>query len=453
MRVSARSVIPTTFQRHPDIKASYQRFKAQEARYDFFYVSRDTLTPRIRAVSSYEEDSFRNTTGRRVYDQVSRHTLEAGIEKRFFDTTRIEVGTGVDGSIDNSADGYQPFVFAELRYPLGGSRERLERTSEDIFRRNELDDAQLEYIDEVRDRLSNALEQFYEVIELDKRASGAEQWVSDLKQLDQLAAGIADRDTTNDRLRIQAELTDAAASVRNLRGRHEVELVRLKSAAGIDYLTEIEVDEVPFNPFLGKSHDEILALALETDPEIATLRNAASNAHVQFELAKKGKYDVVLTTGAETHALGGGTKDDEHSWSAFAGLELNFVDERVTSSLTGQALASILRFAQAIEARRREIYVSTFDPLIRIETLTTSRDELSENIERFRSDYQNGIDEYLDGSLNIDNLINRRRTLFSQEEEIAELTNAIGENVAELGAATGKFFEMLDQDTPAPPED
>lgn len=166
VRVSARSVIPTAFELHPDIKASYQRFRAEEARYDFFYVSRDTLTPRLQVVSSYEEEGSRSVTGRRIYDRTSGHTLEAAIEKEFFDTTRIEVGTGVNSSRENGDDGYQPFVFAGLRYPLGGSRERLARTSEDIFRRNELDDAQLEYIDNVRERLSDALEQFYEVIEL-----------------------------------------------------------------------------------------------------------------------------------------------------------------------------------------------------------------------------------------------------------------------------------------------
>ena len=52
--------------------------------------------------------------------------------------------------------------------------------------------------------------------------------------------------------------------------------------------------------------------------------------------------------------------------------------------------------------------------------------------------------EYLAGKLNIDDLITRRRTLFNQEKEIADLTQMVGFNVAELCAATGKFFELLD---------
>jgi len=158
--------------------------------------------------------------------------------------------------------------------------------------------------------------------------------------------------------------------------------------------------------------------------------------------------DVALTAAGQTHLRGGGTAEDENSWMVSAGLDVSVVDERVTSSLKSQALANIMRFSQSIEARRREIFVSTFDPLIRIETLTASRDALIANLGRYENDYQTGVQEYIAGNLNIDNLLIRRQTLFSQQEQIAELTNAIGSNVAELGEATGLFFEMLDENTP-----
>ncbi len=448
IQLSARSLIPTTFKLHPNIKSSYQRFKSEEARYDFFYVSRDTLTPRVRTISEFDEQVNSSSKGGKLYDRTSTTTVEASVEKRFFDTTRIELGSGLDSTVDNGDDGYQPFIFANLRYPLGGSRERLERASEDIFRRNELDDAQLEYIDTARSLLRRALEQFYETIELEKRSKAAQRWVADLNTLDQTASEIKNRDTTNDRRRIQAELTQAAADARNLQGRYDVEMVRLKSATGVNYQDEIQIHEDSFNPFLGKNHDDIMALAIKQDPEIATLTNAVSNARVQFDLAKKGKYDVALTAAGQTHLRGGGTAEDENSWMVSAGLDVSVVDERVTSSLKSQALANIMRFSQSIEARRREIFVSTFDPLIRIETLTASRDALIANLGRYENDYQTGVQEYIAGNLNIDNLLIRRQTLFSQQEQIAELTNAIGSNVAELGEATGLFFEMLDENTP-----
>ncbi len=49
------------------------------------------------------------------------------------------------------------------------------------------------------------------------------------------------------------------------------------------------------------------------------------------------------------------------------------------------------------------------------------------------------------GNLNIDDLLKRRENLFDQDQEIARLTFLVGANVAELCAATGKFFELLDK--------
>ena len=80
---------------------------------------------------------------------------------------------------------------------------------------------------------------------------------------------------------------------------------------------------------------------------------------------------------------------------------------------------------------------------MRIETLGASRDELARNLRRFQDDYESGVEEFIAGRLNIDDLLKRRETIYEQEEEIAELAFMVGANVAELCAATGKFFELL----------
>ncbi len=441
-RISARALVPLTFDLHPEIKSSYQRFKAEEARYDFFYVSRDSLTPSLRLMSEFERSGSRDA-GRWIHDEQSDHSAELSLEKRFFDTTRIDFGSGLAGSIENGDGGYRPYAFAEMYYPLAGSRERLERTSEALFRRNELDDAQLEYIKKVRSLIQNALEQFYEVIELQKRLGAAERWQSDLETLLEEMGRVEDRDTAGDESRARAELAQAASTVRNMRGRYEIEVAGLKAASGLSLEDEIEIDEEPFNPFLGEVRAEILEVAIQTDPEIATLRNASANAKIQFDLARRGRWDIALRAGGQADIRGEGTAADDDSWAIFAGLEIGAVDRRVTASLERQAQANMRRFDQAIVARHRRIHVSALDSLIRIETLTASRDELIANLGRYEEDYRNGVQEYLAGTLNVDDLLDRRETLFQQEDQLAELTNWIGENVAELCSATGRFFEML----------
>jgi outer membrane protein TolC len=438
-RMSARSLVRTTFENHPDIKSSYQRFKVEEASYDFFYVSRDSLTPRLSLENSYEYSSF--AIG--PHEWNTEHALGLGVEKRFFDTTSIDIAGGVTTDIDDGHTGYAPFLSARMRYPLGGSREKLQRASEDIFRQNELDDAQLEYIEQVRRILRRAMEQFYEVLELGRRVTSARQWKEDLVTLEERCRELLER--PSDLLRSRAEITQAGSTERNLVGRREIEMARLKTATGLPYDAEIELDTEIYNPFSGQSHEEVMKRALEVDPEIATLGNSATNARVQLDLALRGNWDIALVVSGRARPGGWGEEKDNVNWFAAAGVEIAKVDKRVTSSLIRQARANILRFARAIDARRREIHVTTLDPLIRIETLGTSRTELIENLARLEADYQSGLALYLAGDLNIDDLLSRRSTLFRQDQEVAELTNSIGENVAELFAATGNFFVMLDQ--------
>ena len=81
-----------------------------------------------------------------------------------------------------------------------------------------------------------------------------------------------------------------------------------------------------------------------------------------------------------------------------------------------------------------------------LEVSFQSRDELVRNLPRYQTDYERGLDEYFAGRLNIDNLLDRREKLQRQEQEIGHLTFLVAANVAELCAATGKFFELLNGD-------
>ncbi len=438
VRLSPLSLIGIAFSLQPDIKSSFQRFKQEEARYDFFYVSRDSLTPRLRTSNRFAES--------RTVDSVVRdreHVVEFAVEKRFFDTTELDVGVGLRTGAIDQAIGYHPFISASLRYPLWVSRERLERTSEEIFRRNELNDAQLDYIQGVRGLLQSTLFRFYNVVELRRRLENTTRWRDDLEQLRGMLDSIAGRDLTTDRRRIDAEHARLNARVRELDGRFEIDIERLKAVCGLPFYTRIELVDEPFNPFEGMTHEELLRISIETDPEIATLRNEQKNAEVQLDLARRGRWDVTLLLDGTSSLEGAGEDEGISDWSAAFGLDISVVDARVTDSLSRQAEANIARFAQAIISRENDIFVDTLEPIIRIETLSASRAELIENLPRFQTDYQTGLDAYKGGTLNIDDLLKRRENLFDQEQEITRLAFMVGANVAELCTATGKFFELL----------
>ena len=454
-KLTPLTLIQIAFSRQPRIKSSYQRFKQEEARYDFFVVSRDSLTPRIDTRSNVKEARDKNELDPGNVLRRREQSVRFSVEKRFFDTTELDVGVGLRGGEADRGYGSQPFVEARLRYPLWVSRQKLERTSEEIFRRNELNDAKLDYIQTVRRRLQRTLFSFYGVIGQRRQLENVRRWRADLETLLNSLDDIGGRDLTTDRRRIQAELGRIAAQERERAGRYEIDIERLKGACGLPFHARIDIIDEPFNPFEGATHEDLLQLSIANDPEIATLHNEELNAQVQLDLARRGRWDVTLQLDGASNLEGGGKDDGVSDWAVSVGLDVAMVDPRVTGSLSRQAQANIARFAQAVIARENEIFVDTLEPIIRIDTLGKSRDELVGNLSRFEQDYRTGLQEYVAGVLNIDDLLKRRDLLMSQENEIARLTQMVGFNVVELCTATGKFFELLsesDSDRPTPDE-
>ncbi|MCH7491822.1 MAG: TolC family protein, partial [Gemmatimonadetes bacterium] len=396
LRLSPLSLIKIAFDSEPEIKSTYQRFRSEEARYDFFYVSRDSLTPQLSVSNRVGE-----SRGDELVTRDRDHTVELSVEKLFFDTTELRAGVGYRTDATNGAIGNHPFLSANLRYPLWASRERLERSSEDIFRRNELDDAQLGYIQTVRRRLLDALFKFYNVTFITRLNRRFTQWRDDLRALRTRVEEIVGRDVADDVRRVEAEIASISAEVRNSAGRQEVELARLKSRCGIPFHVTIELVDAPFNPFEGVSHEEMLRKSIDSDPEIATLRNSRRNAEVQLDLARRGQWDIALLLDAESSLEGRGKDEGESDWSVLVGFEVSAVDARVTSSLIRQAQARIARFTQAIASRENRIFVDTLEPYVRIKTLGASRQQLIDNLPRYEADYRTGLKEYVAGRLNI----------------------------------------------------
>ena len=448
--LNAWTLVPLAFDLQPGIKSSFQRFRSEQARYDFFYASRDSLTPKLTVSHGRSEDRELDSDGEKITTRYRNDAVSLSVEKRFFDTSRLDVGTGFRAGTEDSDTGDRPFVSASVRYPLWASRERLERTSEEIFRRNELNDTQLDYVRTIRNRLEQAMKKYYEVVYLGHQIDWLQQWLDDLNELATQVDQLTDRDTTTDRARLDAEITRVNALVRNQTGWCAVQTARLKELIGLPFHAHVELEEPPFNPFEGATHDQLLERSIQADPEIATLRNALRNAEVQYELARQGQWDIALRASGASDLEGGGRWDRESDWSLMVGLDVSAVDPRVTTSLMKQSQANIARFQEAIAARENAMFTATLEPLLRLDTLGESRDDTLASLPSYEQDYRAGLDEYVAGTLNIDDLLSRRNTLYGQQNNASNLTYLCGANVAELCTATGLFFEMLDAEAELP---
>jgi len=442
------SIIRLTFDRQPAIKADYHSFKAEEARYDFFYTSRDAFTPGVRLSNELSGDRDPNDGKSRE----RRHEAEFFVTKQFFDTSRLDLAAGY-----RAGDQYwggdrssHSFVKGSLLYPLWTSRQALQRASEDIERQNDLRDAQLEYLQTVRFRIRDSFFFYSGALRIGGRVDVNEQWLDDLRALTRRVQVNEDSAHAEDLQRVEAEIETVDAEYRDLEGRRQVEVEALKGAIGLPFEASIDIVDKSFNPFAGRPYDQVLAESIANDPEVAILNNAVRSAEAQLDLARRGKWDASLELAGESNLEG--TQDDqgESNWNVSATALLSAVDPRITGSLEREALANIERNREAIRARKNEIHVEAIGPMIELSTLRTNVVKLTQNLPRFAEDYQNGLAEYDRDALNIDDLLARRRTLAERQTEIVHARQDIVVNVARLCAATGKYFDLLDEATAAP---
>ena len=439
------NVIHMAFNRNPQIKETYQIYKAEEARYDFFYTSRDSFTPGMRVSNRAAE--LREPELR---ERDTTQSVELFVEKRFFSTSKLDLRAGYTRT-DKQWDAGQsshPFVGASLRYPLSTSREALQRASDQIIRQNDLNSAKTRYLQVARSRLRWALINYYEAIELRDRLTEAAVWLDDLRELATEIERVKGGDANGDLTRVQAEIATVEAQHRDIEGSYSIQIDVLKARIGLPFDAQFELRYAAFNPFEDVSQQELYTLSIATDPEILTLGNSVRNAQVQLDLARRGKWDAAVIVSGSSSLEGDADARGYSWWEVSTAFELRAVDERVTTSLEREGLANIERFQQAIRSRKDDIYVDTIDPLVRIRTGLVNIEQLSGNLDRWVRDYDQGMVEYRNGRLNIDDLLTRRQTLFDQRTRISSDRRWVGSNVARLCAATGRFFDLLKADPP-----
>jgi outer membrane protein TolC len=432
-------VIFLTFENSPEIKVSYYKYAAEKARYDYILATWTSSTPGFSFGPTW--DRLKDAQDNRTTTQTQNGLIF--LDQNFQDTSQLRIYSGIlneDFGDDHAA---HPSAGGVYQFPLWGSREALQRSSEQIFQQNRVNDAQLEYVKDVRDELKWGQYFYYESMGIQARVAAVQQMVNDLQAIHERMASAGSPQA--DQLRMQAAISTATTDLRGRQSNFDVEVHLLKRTVGLPMDLPVTIADELYNPFGEPNGEQLLALSMKTDPEIAALHNAAKNAEVQLALAEKGRLDVSMNLAASTDARGTGRWAGQEQYRATALLTVRFIDPRISNNLAREASADISRYQEDILRRRSEIYVGAMEPLIKFEPLTRNMADTRRNIERYRNDFAIGAANYFAGKMNVDDLIRRRQSLQDEEIKLADARDEFGVNMANLAQASGKYFEILQQ--------
>ncbi len=440
-------VIHLTFENAPRIRVAYLKYVGEKARYDYILATWTSTTPGAAVGPGWERSvDVTDTVSNRQTQRV-----EAFLERNFLDTSRLRAFGGVLNEDNGDAHSFHPNFGGLFHFPLWVSREALQRASDQIFQQTRVNDAQLEYVREVRSLLSSLTGTFFGVLGIGQRVEARQHRVGDLEAILLRAQAAASQPAASqpaDLQRIQAEITTAVTGLRSEQSNYEIELAWMTSTMGLPHELEVALIEEPFDPFGDASHDELLTLSLATDPEIATLQNAIKDSEVQLALARRGRLDVAVDLGGAADMRGSGYWAGQTEYQATAAMTVSFIDPRLSGSLAREASANIGRYQQAIEQRRKEVYVEAMEPMIKARSLRRNIPEIQRNVERYRRDFDAGLDDYFAGRMNVDDLLRRRQSLLDEEFNLINSKSALGGRMASLAGATGEYFELLQQPAP-----
>jgi outer membrane protein TolC len=438
LALDAVRVIRLTHAYYPYIKENYENKMSKEAHYDFFIANLSAVSYGAR-VSGYKDVIDNRWSHSRVYGWGP----ELYIEKKFFNSGEASLNVrynydNVDGEFGSGTQ-----VGAYLQYPLFASREALERESEKIFWRNELNDANLEYFRSVRDSINSALDAYFQTLEYQERIEYSKLYVADLHALHQRMLNTNDPAIIKDCDKVLAKITSEQAEQQTLIGWFNIDAQELKSHMGVPFECPIVMQIEEFNPFSGKSQDELVRVSLQTDPEIKLLRNAILSAEAELNLARRGKWDTSFFLSGDKTLGGAGSEEGEQGYSIGAGINMRHIDPRITKSMEREAQADIRRYQSSIKSRENEIFVDTIDAIVNMKAYGNKFRTLIENLPRYRSDYETGLALYFDHKITTDELLKKRDDYYEQQRIIADSRESYFSKIADLCASTAQYLEYL----------
>lgn len=335
------------------------------------------------------------------------------------------------------------FVQSEIAFPLFSSNTKLERLSERTFEENDLREARLDYIDEVRAQIEDAQETYYEMTEAGSMLRAFILHRDDLQKL-VTSGGVDGNDRVETLDRIGALESDIRVWELRIATR-EIQLVQLLAIRreSITSIEEVTVD-VSAPGHLGRSYvvepyELILDRALTHDTETEVLQRVIENAMEKVRLAERGKWDITVAMDgrynySESRAVG------SDSYSAGFGLRLKRFDHDVLRHSRSKALADVRSAEAGIEQRAAALRSRIGEHKAELDNLVDRLRQLSELRESRLRIYTFKRKDYLDHAISLDELLNASRNLLRAEGDYHATVAEYLRTIRSLDSLCGVYF-------------
>lgn len=417
-----------------NLKSAEYNFKLFESRYTKF-------SPIVMESELSRDEDHKYESG-----------VRTGVEKDFFDGSSISSGVGAYNIWgERSDEGNGQYLYTRLRMPLFSSNRKLTRLIERTFEENELYSAQLDYVDDVRGTIKNALKHYYDYIPRSQALDLLRSYKAELVQLKDSASL---RNRADDQELLAGEINSLTSRIQGKEIGVESSWIQMKRWIGVDNFDEYSIDlidltfEQPdyFGQFYVKaSVDEILKKTIENDTELMVLQLIKTNAKEKKKLAQQGKWDIFLSVEGRYNLNEEVDKASEgSSFSIGTGLTIKRFDRSVLLNTIHKADADISYIDETIRDRRREMASEIARK--KMSLLTEKEQVLSSrrSLESWRKIEARKKDDFIKGVETADNYIQTFRSLSNAMLDALRYENEYFDEIRDLDYICGVYFDFLD---------
>lgn len=338
--VDIDSIVQLVFGQSPQVVSARHALTAAKFQFKDFERNLSQFTPLVFYSNIDRED-------RSPY-QEHEYDVRAGMEKEFFDGSRIFTGLGHRGGFGDTENGRGQFVELDVQFPLFGSYTTLRRITDRSREESEMLNARLEYVDIIRDNIRQAQVEYFRLLVNKVRKTKTMEWISDFQEIfaaSRIQSNAAERQQLEGE--IQAEQTDILRTEERINNI----LLALQLSIGLENLElsqvvplDMHAEDYYGKSYLDRSVDELLAEAEQNDVKIRVLENAKASSIEKQRLADKGKWDVFVGLNGQYDLEGEGNLRDENGYLASAGLRIRKIDSTLLDYSRSRAVAEIKKY-------------------------------------------------------------------------------------------------------------